>query len=208
MIPNAGGGSCGISANEYSCAHGAQINFEDQTPYLTYDVDPGTHPSKYCIVKHWTDTATWKRRRYCTNSAAHYPSPPSPSIFAPFSSTFEVNGGRLQIAGKVECWREGGGGWGWSLHYLLNIWYEQSGLRQINIFVLVNSCTVLNSGSFMNKLSVMHIHKHCNVEFNTWRILKTEWAPSWGYIWLSCTVYSVHREYCMIYRGPGFLVVV
>jgi hypothetical protein len=22
--------------NEYSCAHGAQINFEDLTPYLTY----------------------------------------------------------------------------------------------------------------------------------------------------------------------------
>ncbi len=24
-------------ANEYSCAHGAQINFGDLTPYLTYD---------------------------------------------------------------------------------------------------------------------------------------------------------------------------
>jgi hypothetical protein len=31
------GGSCGVSANEYSCAHGAQINFEDLTPYLTYE---------------------------------------------------------------------------------------------------------------------------------------------------------------------------
>jgi hypothetical protein len=30
--------SCGVSANEYSCAHGAQINFGDPTPYLTYDV--------------------------------------------------------------------------------------------------------------------------------------------------------------------------
>ncbi len=37
MSPNAGGGgSCGVSANEYSCAHGAQINFGDPTPYLTY----------------------------------------------------------------------------------------------------------------------------------------------------------------------------
>jgi hypothetical protein len=27
----------GVSANEYSCAHGAQINFEDITPYLTYE---------------------------------------------------------------------------------------------------------------------------------------------------------------------------
>ncbi len=30
------GGSCGVSANEYSCAHGAQINFGDLTTYLTY----------------------------------------------------------------------------------------------------------------------------------------------------------------------------
>ncbi len=30
------GGSCGVSANEYSCTHGAQINFGDLTPYLTY----------------------------------------------------------------------------------------------------------------------------------------------------------------------------
>jgi hypothetical protein len=42
--PNAGEGgeSCGVSANEYSCAHGAQINSGDQTPYLsnlTYGFD-------------------------------------------------------------------------------------------------------------------------------------------------------------------------
>jgi hypothetical protein len=37
MSPNAGGaGGCGVSANEYSCAHGANINFGDLTPYLTY----------------------------------------------------------------------------------------------------------------------------------------------------------------------------
>jgi hypothetical protein len=35
MRPDAGGG-CGVSANEYSCAHGAQIIFGDLTPYLTY----------------------------------------------------------------------------------------------------------------------------------------------------------------------------
>ncbi len=28
--------TCGVSADEYSCAHGAQINFGDLTPYLTY----------------------------------------------------------------------------------------------------------------------------------------------------------------------------
>ncbi len=27
---------CWVSANEYSCAHRARINFEDLTPYLTY----------------------------------------------------------------------------------------------------------------------------------------------------------------------------
>ncbi len=34
------GGSCGVSAKkcEYSCTHGAQINFGDLTPYLTYEV--------------------------------------------------------------------------------------------------------------------------------------------------------------------------
>jgi hypothetical protein len=32
-----GGGDFGVSANEYSCALGAQIKFGDLTPYLTYD---------------------------------------------------------------------------------------------------------------------------------------------------------------------------
>jgi hypothetical protein len=36
MSPNEGGGGCGVSANENICAHGAQINFGDLTPYLTY----------------------------------------------------------------------------------------------------------------------------------------------------------------------------
>ncbi len=31
------GGSCGVSADEYSYAHEAQINFGDLTPHLTYD---------------------------------------------------------------------------------------------------------------------------------------------------------------------------
>jgi hypothetical protein len=41
--PKCGGGDCGVSlsasfssANEYSCARGAQINVEDQTIYLAY----------------------------------------------------------------------------------------------------------------------------------------------------------------------------
>jgi len=32
-----GGGVAGVSANEYSCAHGAQINFGDLSSYLTDD---------------------------------------------------------------------------------------------------------------------------------------------------------------------------
>ncbi len=31
----------GASANEYSYAHGAQINFGDPTPYLTYEISEG-----------------------------------------------------------------------------------------------------------------------------------------------------------------------
>jgi hypothetical protein len=38
ISPNAGDGG-GVSADEYSCAHGAQINFGDLTPYLTYGFD-------------------------------------------------------------------------------------------------------------------------------------------------------------------------
>ncbi len=34
------GGSSGVSANEYSCAHEAQIYFGDLTPYLTYGYEP------------------------------------------------------------------------------------------------------------------------------------------------------------------------
>jgi hypothetical protein len=30
------GWGCGVPANEYSCAHGAQINFGDPASYLTY----------------------------------------------------------------------------------------------------------------------------------------------------------------------------
>jgi hypothetical protein len=37
MRGDGGGGGCGVLANEHSCAHGAQMNFGDLTPYLTYD---------------------------------------------------------------------------------------------------------------------------------------------------------------------------
>ncbi len=37
-VGGGGGGGCGVSANEYSCTHGAQINFGDLTPYLTYSM--------------------------------------------------------------------------------------------------------------------------------------------------------------------------
>jgi hypothetical protein len=33
-VGGGGGGGCGVSAKEYSCAHGAQINFRDLTPHL------------------------------------------------------------------------------------------------------------------------------------------------------------------------------
>jgi hypothetical protein len=37
MSPNFEGVAGRVSANEYSCAHGTQINFGDRIPYLTYD---------------------------------------------------------------------------------------------------------------------------------------------------------------------------
>jgi hypothetical protein len=50
MSPNAGGregvvAAYGVLANEYKCAHGAQINFGDLTPYLTYAAKPASAPS-------------------------------------------------------------------------------------------------------------------------------------------------------------------
>jgi hypothetical protein len=50
MSPKREEGVWGVLANECSCAHGAQINLGDLTPYLTYastlfvvntDLDPG-----------------------------------------------------------------------------------------------------------------------------------------------------------------------
>ncbi len=38
MSTNAGDGGA-VSANGYSCTHGAQINFGELTPYLTYAYD-------------------------------------------------------------------------------------------------------------------------------------------------------------------------
>jgi hypothetical protein len=38
-----GEGGCGVSAKEYSCAHGAQINFGDLTPYLKLDMGDLLH---------------------------------------------------------------------------------------------------------------------------------------------------------------------
>ncbi len=52
MSPNAGEGGSGASANEYSCAHGAQINFGDVTPYLTYgatEQSGGDAKVKFCF---------------------------------------------------------------------------------------------------------------------------------------------------------------
>jgi len=46
---------CGVSVNEYSCAHGAQINFGDLTPYLTYESN--THNANDLLVDmHTIDT--------------------------------------------------------------------------------------------------------------------------------------------------------
>ncbi len=45
-----GGEGCGVSANEYSCAHGAQKNYGDLTPYLTYDRNLEWKPIAYLLL--------------------------------------------------------------------------------------------------------------------------------------------------------------
>ncbi len=51
MSTNAGvgGGGCGVSANEYSCSHGAQIIFGDLAPYLTF----GLYGTTICMTRQW-----------------------------------------------------------------------------------------------------------------------------------------------------------
>jgi hypothetical protein len=45
--PKCGGmGGCGMSAHEYNCPHGVQINSGDLTPYLTYDIVKATQREK------------------------------------------------------------------------------------------------------------------------------------------------------------------
>ena len=54
-----GGKGCGVSANEYSCAHGAQIHFGYLTPYLNYGYcgflreDEGLDTDKTTTKKVW-----------------------------------------------------------------------------------------------------------------------------------------------------------
>jgi hypothetical protein len=52
MSLNAGGGGCRVSANEYSCAHEAQISIGDPTPYLTYVIDEWFRPMASTRGKH------------------------------------------------------------------------------------------------------------------------------------------------------------
>ncbi len=55
MSPNAGEGDYGTSANEYSCVHGAQINFGELTPYLTSGATEqslGDTKVKFCHLFH------------------------------------------------------------------------------------------------------------------------------------------------------------
>jgi hypothetical protein len=60
MSPNAGrGGIAGVSADENSCAHGAQMNFGDLTPYLTFDNPPAHSPLGQLITHHPVSETHW-----------------------------------------------------------------------------------------------------------------------------------------------------
>jgi hypothetical protein len=56
------GGSHGVSANEYSFAHGSQINFGDLTPYLTYDLSylPLLLSVDFCPIKYFSSSAYYE----------------------------------------------------------------------------------------------------------------------------------------------------
>ncbi len=59
MSSNAGcGEGVGVSANEYSCTHGAQISFGDLTPYLTY---AGKQRALKMVNGHWTSDSGLER---------------------------------------------------------------------------------------------------------------------------------------------------
>ncbi len=60
MSTNSGGGGGGrVAGNEDTCAHGAQINFGDLTPYLTYDLIPisDLRPASLAPVEKFTAEA-------------------------------------------------------------------------------------------------------------------------------------------------------
>ncbi len=81
-----GGGSCGVLVNEYSCAHGAQINFGDLTPYLTYD----------CQVWFWR--ARWAQQLP--------PEGQRPLLQTPLSRTAALNGLLVTPKKRRRNWKE------------------------------------------------------------------------------------------------------
>ncbi len=77
MSPNAGReGDGGVWANKYSFAQGAQINFGDQTPYLTYLFNLSVRqPSSFSDGRVQIDPGLYP--------ATLHPPPPLPSIPLP-----------------------------------------------------------------------------------------------------------------------------
>jgi hypothetical protein len=69
MSQNAGGGGeggCGVSANAYSCEHGARINFGDLTPYLTYAADEKRY-NTFGLIKPHQDVSPYFIKRNDTS---------------------------------------------------------------------------------------------------------------------------------------------
>jgi hypothetical protein len=61
------GRRCGVSYNDYSCAHGVQINFGDLTQYLTYALVVWG-PSVYCIRRGFVSSLYRKPLWLCVPS--------------------------------------------------------------------------------------------------------------------------------------------
>ncbi len=93
MSPNAGGGgSCGVSANEYICT-GAPINFGDLTPYFTYALYSFY---RLYLFLHVQTYLVWDKLNLCKDEYIH-------SLCLPISKVSEAYVLTLPIATYVIC---------------------------------------------------------------------------------------------------------
>ncbi len=87
MISNVDGEGCGVSANEYSCAHGDQMNFGDLAPLTYAGVETETRPtiSNSCRTVSFLHALVrrFRGRKLCISCKPHNRECPDPgALFA------------------------------------------------------------------------------------------------------------------------------